>query len=71
MASGLDDGSTLADRVFALQQMADKTCLILQALYDEAKTKNAAGLALATAHLQDSLQVFAARCQDFIKDGGL
>lgn len=57
----------LAYKVSCLRKMCSRTATILGALADEAKTKEATGLAFAAMHLQQSLEVFSEKCVDFVR----
>lgn len=56
----------LAYKVSCLRRMCTRTASILGALAEEVKSKDAHGLAFAAMHLQQSLEVFAEKCVDFI-----
>lgn len=62
----------MAVRVAALQSMCDKTRQILDDVIVDAKQNGHYGLAVASSHLQDSLQVFSSECErSILKDGSV
>lgn len=56
----------LAYKVSCLRRMCNRTATILGALAEEVKAQDAHALAFAAMHLQQSLEVFADKCVDFI-----